>query len=121
MSAVARHPDLLTRAEAAALLDVSPDRLARGFGPPPLPGYKRPVRYSREQCEQWLAEQKERAWASTNARAPRSGGVASRSTGTKSEGQLARQIAARLRSKSADSEPTSKPRHLVAVPEDLPG
>lgn len=127
MTAVARHPDLLTRPQAAAFLGVSVSALAHGFGPAPLPSYRRPVYYSKAQCEQWLAEERERAWASTSgvtttrtsgSAASTPGGAASKSEGTKSASRRAQQIAERLRSKSAESAPSSKPRHLVAVPED---
>jgi hypothetical protein len=116
-----RHHDLLTRREAAILLGVKPTWLERGNGPPALPIPRRPKYYSREICEQWLAQQKGAAWDSTNAKAQPRGGVDSRSPATRSGGALARQTAERLRSKSADCAPTTNPRHLVAVPEDLQG
>ena len=49
-----RDPDLLTRPEAAELLGVSPSRLAHGWGPRPLPAYRRPVYYSRRAALRWL-------------------------------------------------------------------
>lgn len=57
MSDVARSKNLLTRAEAAAFLGVSLSQLAHGWGPSPLPGYKRPVMYSRRVLRQWMREQ----------------------------------------------------------------
>lgn len=53
---MARHQDLLTRVEAAAYLGVKPTTLAHGWGPKPLPQYRRPVYYSRAACDRWLAE-----------------------------------------------------------------
>jgi len=108
----ARHPDLLTAKEVAALLGHKPDR---GWGPPPLPQYRRPRYYSREMCEQWLAEQKEAACRSTVTQGLVFGGVDSGSRAPKSGGPLARQIAAELRSKSEDYVPTTRARHLIAV------
>lgn len=55
------HDDLLTRREVAALLGISVSKLDRGWGPPPLSRYRRPVMYSRDTCERWLTEQREAA------------------------------------------------------------
>src|SRR5262245_20021590 len=99
---MSRHPDLLTRKEAAELLGVSPSRLARGWGPPPLPQYRRPRLYSRQLVERWLQEQREASWDSTSDApetasdgpdASTSGGRGSRSSGSKFGGRLARQVA----------------------------
>lgn len=52
-----RSKNLLTRAEAAAYLGVSLSQLAHGWGPPPLPQYKRPVMYSRRVLRAWMQAQ----------------------------------------------------------------
>lgn len=54
-----RHPDLVTRAEAAELLGVSISQLAHGWGPRPLPQYRRPVMYSRRVVRRWLRAQED--------------------------------------------------------------
>lgn len=118
MDDAARHPDLLTRSEAAALLGKDP---GRGWGPRPLPAYKRPRYWSRQQCEEWLAEQRSAAWGSTETRAASTGTTASSSPGMRGGGLLARQIAAQLRSKSAGNAPTGNPRRLLAVPDEDEG
>jgi hypothetical protein len=109
--------DLLTRKEAAELLRVPPSRLSKGWGPPSLPGYKRPVYYSRELIERWLAEQRCAAWESTSA--ARHGGTASKPVVVSIEDQQANEIAERLRRQHAQSKPPSKPPTLIAVPRDL--
>jgi hypothetical protein len=93
-----RHPDLLTRPEAAALLGVSAARLARGFGPRPLPAYNRPVYYSRAQCEQWLEAQRQEASTGAPAR-PVAPPVAV--PAPSSSARIERQVAAELRLRQA--------------------
>ena len=111
-----RHPDLLTRYEARALLGHDP---SRGWGPPPLPAYRRPRYWSRQQCEQWLKEQRETAsWGSTGTRVRDSGTSVSSSPGKSTGGLLARRTAALLRSKNVASGRSTKPRHLLAVPDE---
>jgi hypothetical protein len=113
-----RHPDLLTRVEAAALLGVSVSTLAKGWGPPPLPQYKRPRYYSKDICERWMDAHKGATWDYTSAKARQFGGAAFKSPAAKSNDQLARQVEERLRSKSAACAHTTKARHLIAVPEE---
>lgn len=112
---MSRHPDLLTRPEAAKLLGVPASRLCRGWGPPPLPQYKRPVMYSRELCQRWLDEQKGEAWGSTEKEEAGTGGSHSRLTVRKSAGQRGKKVADRLRAKHGRSAPPSNPKHLAAV------
>lgn len=116
--------DRITRAEAARLLGCSVSRLSHGWGPAPLPGYTRPVYYSRRIVVEWYERRVEQSreatqWDSIGAKAPRRGGVVSRSRATRSGGRLARQIAEQLRRSSDDSEPSSSARHLVAVPDKI--
>lgn len=124
MSSVTRHDDLLTRAEVARLLGCSVSRLTHGWGPAPLPGYTRPVYYSRRVVQEFYERLVDRSreatpWDSTSAKAPRRGGAGSRSRATRSGGRLARQIAEQLRRSSDDSGPSSSARHLVAVPDKI--
>jgi hypothetical protein len=116
--------DLITRAEAAQILKCSVSRLSHGWGPAPLPGYTRPVYYSRRLVLEWYERVVERAreateWDSTSGRARRSGGAASRSRATRSAGRLAKSIAEQLRRSSDASDPKSSARHLLAVPKRL--
>lgn len=53
---LSRNDDLLTRSEVAVYLGVSLSRLARGWGPRPLIGYKRPAMYSKEECDRFLLD-----------------------------------------------------------------
>jgi hypothetical protein len=121
MSSAAADTDRITRAEAARVLGCSVSRLSHGWGPAPLPGYTRPVYYSRRVIQEFYERLVERSreatqWDSISAKAQRRGGVASKLRGTRSGGRLARQIAEQLRRSSDDTAPSSSARHLVAVP-----
>lgn len=53
---ITRTSELLTREEAAVYMGVSHSRLAHGWGPKPIQGYKRPVMYSRQECDQFIRD-----------------------------------------------------------------
>lgn len=112
-----RHPDLITRDEAAALLFCSASKLAHGWGPPPLPHFKRPVMYSRKSIERWLEEQAGGAEChSTNATTQQSGGPSSSTAAKSSVAQRIRQIEKQRRQRlAASGSRSSKPKALVVV------
>lgn len=116
--------ELLSADQVAERLQVAKSRLSRGWGPPPLPQYRRPRRWSRRVVEDWLAAQEVQCQSESAASAPPQTGVSthgtpdSRPAAGRSGGQLAQQVADELRSKSRDSKPSLGPRHLVPVPED---
>ena len=114
-----RHPDLMTRREAAQYLCVSPSKLAHGWGLRPLPPYARPVMYSRKACDAFLendqgnqrkCENLARHEISTNDPVQPSGGVASGTKARKSGAQREQLIAARLKSKLDACESHSRLR-----------
>ncbi len=104
--------ELLTRAEAAKLLRVSPSQLAHGWGPPPLPAYKRPVMYSRRTIRRWLREQ-EALCPSTSAVG--SGGSSSNTLASGTVSPRARQILEKQRRKRVVSALKSKTRRVLEV------
>ena len=113
MAEGARHPDLITRAEAAALLGVSVSQLAHGWGPAPLPQYKRPVYYWRPAVLAWLAEG---VPCSTVAAAP--GGSNSSTGASPTASRRIREIEKQRRQRlGASGSRSSKRKALVAVPQ----
>ena len=91
--------ELLTRKEAAALLKVSESQLAHGWGPPPLPAYKRPVMYSRRVLRNWLRGQEELCCTVAEISTGRNSSTLARGTVS----PLVKQIVARQRRKRVAS------------------
>jgi hypothetical protein len=111
--------DLMTRAQVAEYLGVSVSKLVTGWGPRPLPDYRRPLRYSREVVDLWLQHQRERAWQSTSAAIRPTGGSSSASPAVSTAAARASGIAERLRARNGLGETPSGPPLLVVIPEDL--
>lgn len=109
------HPDLLTRSETALLLGVSVSRLAKGWGPAPLPDYRRPRMYSRSTVELWLTEQRTAAACCTSE--VTSGEPSSSSTASATVSPRVRAIIEQQRKKRAAYESRS---NSAAVSSDEP-
>src|SRR5689334_7485897 len=100
---MAPHPDLITREQAAALLCCSRSKLAHGWGPPPLPDFKRPVMYSRLAIDKWLEDQRGIACSTVVAV---SGGSSSSTTVSQSASARASAIRRQRRRRLATSGTT---------------
>ena len=111
-----RHPDLLTRYEVALLLGVSVSVLAKGWGPPRLAGYRRPVMYSRAAIDQWIANQPGGSACSTNSPTQTTGGRSLSTTANGIDYQRVRQIEKQRRSRlAASASKSSSSPALVSV------
>lgn len=113
------HPDLMTRVEAAAMMRVSVSKLKQGWGPPPLPQYKRPVMYWRPTIMEWF---KDGGSACSSAETNRhSGGRSSSTRESATVSQRVRQIEKRRRLRLAGSASKSnKTPALVTLAQESP-